>query len=296
MSVPVPAARASDPATWTDAHLHLWDSARLAPPWLAQAPAFAGRFDHARYLAEGGVRGGIVLVEADVAPADRAREARLLAEWGEASGGPFAVVAGIEPGAEDFARELEEVAAAPRVVGARRVLHGGDIPFTTAAFDADLRVLGARGLSFDLCVRWTDLAPVESLAEELARAAPATTLVLDHLGNPPLRAGWDSPERASWQRLVARIAAFPNVSVKWSAMFENAGRAVTAAEARPWFEWCLARFGPTRLMWGSNWPVCFAESSLARWIEVAAELAGELGVDEQAAILGANARRTYPIA
>ena len=49
-------------------------------------------------------------------------------------------------------------------------------------------------------------------------------------------------------------------------------------------------------MWGSNWPVCFAPSSgarLSQWIEVSAELAAELAVDEQAAILGLNAQRLY---
>jgi predicted TIM-barrel fold metal-dependent hydrolase len=46
-------------------------------------------------------------------------------------------------------------------------------------------------------------------------------------------------------------------------------------------------------MWGSNWPVCFAGARLSQWIEVSAELARELAVDEQAAILSLNAKRTY---
>ena len=126
----------------------------------------------------------------------------------------------------------------------------------------------------------------------------ATNYVLDHLGNPPIKSGWSSPERAEWQRLVARVAACGRVSAKWSAMFENAGRAMGADEIRPWFEWCLACFGPTRMMWGSNWPVCFAPGSgarLAQWIDACATVAGELTPDEQAAILGANAPRFYRI-
>jgi L-fuconolactonase len=285
----IPEARASDPATWTDAHLHVWDAAVLAAPWFAQAPQFAGRFDLARYAAEGGVGGGVVFVEADMAVADRLREAELFAQWGAASGLPFATIAGIEPGAAAFAAELSTGACTRAVTGARRVLHGGDTPFGGARFTADLRALGAAGLSFDFCVRWTDLALVESCARE----APETTLVLDHLGNPPLRAGWQSPERADWQRLVARVAACGNTRVKWSAQFENAGRAVTADEARPWFEWCVACFSPTRVMWGSNWPVCFASARLSQWIDASATLAGALSPDEQAAILGGNAVRAY---
>ena len=46
-------------------------------------------------------------------------------------------------------------------------------------------------------------------------------------------------------------------------------------------------------MWGSNWPVCFAGATLSQWIEASAEIAGELSLDEQSAMLGANARRIY---
>jgi L-fuconolactonase len=177
------------------------------------------------------------------------------------------------------------------VTGARRVLHGADIPFSTERFIVDLHRLGSHRLAFDFCIRWTDLPVLDGVLERVHGA----NFVLDHLGNPPIRAGWSSPERAEWQRLVARIAAHGHVVVKWSAMFENAGRALAVDEARPWFEWCLACFGPTRLIWGSNWPVCFAEAPVARWIESTATLAGELAPDEQAAILGGNARRVYRV-
>ncbi|MFM1805651.1 MAG: hypothetical protein RL136_2530, partial [Planctomycetota bacterium] len=259
-------ATAADPSTWTDAHLHVWDAGVLRAPWFEQAPQFAGKFDLARYFAEGGVRGGVVFVEADMAPGDRAREAELFAEWGRACGLPWATVAGIEPGAGRFSSELGSVARTAGVRGARRVLHGADIPFATERFAADLRALGTHGLSFDFCIRWTDLA----ILDGVLASAPGTACVLDHLGNPPIKSGWSSPERSEWQRLVARVARHEHLCVKWSAMFENAGRALSADEIRPWFEWCLACFGAGRIMWGSNWPVCFANARLSQWTEVSA--------------------------
>jgi len=295
MTMPVPSA--GDPSTWVDAHLHAWDAAVLRAPWFAQAPQFAGKFDLARYFAEGGVRGGLVFVEADMAPADRAREAALFAEWGRASGLPWATVAGVDPSdvgagaGEGVGEEIAAVRGTGGVAGARRVLHAGDVPFTTERFRVGLHRLGAHRIVFDFCVRWTDLAAVEGVVASVEGA----TFVLDHLGNPPIRAGWSSPERREWQRLVARVAACERVSVKWSAMFENAGRALSRDEIRPWFEWCLSCFGPTRAMWGSNWPVCFESATLAQWIEECAAVAGELGADEQAAVLGGNARRVYRI-
>jgi len=286
------AASAAIPSTWTDAHLHVWDSAVLAPPWLAQAPQFAGRFDLARYLTDGGVRGGVVFVEADVAPEDRGREAQLFAAWGKASALPWATVAGIDPAEVDTLEGIGAVRAAGGVSGARRVLHAGDVPFTTEQFRVGLHRLAAFRMSFDFCVRWTDLAALEGVIASLGDGV----FVLDHFGNPPIKAGWSSPERAEWQRLVARVSACERVMVKWSAMFENAGRAMTADEIRPWFEWCLACFGPTRMMWGSNWPVCFAPNSgvrLTQWIDACATIGSNLSDDEQAAIFGSTACRCY---
>lgn len=288
----IPVSSAGDPSSWVDAHLHVWDAAVLRAPWFAQAPQFAGKFDLARYFAEGGVRGGLVFVEADMAPADRAREAGLFAQWGRASGLPWATVAGIDPAGDGVLAEIAAARGSGGVSGARRVLHAGDMPFTTEPFRIGLHRLGAHRIGFDLCVRWTDLAAVESVVASVE----GVEFVLDHLGNPPLRSGWSSPERQEWQRLVARVAACGRVSVKWSAMFENAGRALSRDEIRPWFEWCLSCFGPTRVMWGSNWPVCFERARLAQWVEECAAVAGELGADEQAAVLGGNARRAYRIA
>jgi predicted TIM-barrel fold metal-dependent hydrolase len=278
-----------DHMTWSDAHLHVWDAAELRAPWFTQAPHFAGSFNLSRVASEGGTGGPVVLVEADMAPSDSAREAQSLAASARAEGRRFAIVAAVDLGAADFAAQLDAVAEITEVRGARRVFHARDVPFGTTRFLADLRVLGSHGFSFDFCTRWSDLA----LVEHSARSAPDAMIILDHLGNPPLRAGWLSPERLEWQRLVARVAACDNVSVKWSAMFENAGRALSADEARPWVEWCLECFGPTRVMWGSNWPVCFATTRLTQWIRVTTEIATAWSADERRAVLMENALRIY---
>lgn len=270
-----------------DAHLHLWDAAIVAPPWLANVPRLAGRFDLARYRAEGGRAEAAVLVEADVAVADRGREAAMLSEWGRLFAA-HAVVAGIEPGAGSFAEELGWARSTPATCGGRRVLHGGQFR-ASERFIADLRSLASANLSFDFCVRCADLPEVI----RCLRAVPELRAIVDHLGNPPIRAGWDSDAAASWRRDIADVATCRNAVVKLSAMFENAGGAIEVAEARPWVDWCLARFGPQRLLWGSNWPVCFIDAPLVAWLELTQSLVGDLSTAEQAAVLGENAARTY---
>jgi L-fuconolactonase len=270
-----------------DAHLHLWDESLLAPPWLVAVPHLSGRFDRERYRAEGGTGGPIVLVEADVAAGDRAREAGLLDRWGREAP-RHAVVAAIAPGEATFADELEVVRRYPMIRGGRRVLHGG--PFrATDAFIADLSRLAADDLSFDFCVRCADLPEVG----RCLRGVPKLRAIVDHLGNPPIRAGWNSPEADAWRRDVRGVAECENAVVKLSAMFENAGGAIDADAARPWFGWCLEAFGSDRMMWGSNWPVCFQKAPLTAWREVTESLLADLQPGERDSILGATAARIY---
>jgi L-fuconolactonase len=174
------------------------------------------------------------------------------------------------------------------VRGGRRVLHGG--PFhATDAFIADLKQLAAADLSFDFCVRSADLPEVTRCLQ----AVSGLRAVLDHLGNPPIRAGWKSPEAEAWRRDVRDVAACPNAVVKLSAMFENAGGSIDADAARPWFRSCLDAFGADRMMWGSNWPVCFRKAPLAAWQDVTLSLLADLQPPERDAILGATAVRIY---
>lgn len=270
-----------------DAHLHLWDAAVLPAPWFRTAPRWSDRFDLARYRAEGGTHGPLVLVEADVAVGDRVREAELLGRWGREAP-RHAVVAGIAPGEGTFAGELKHARESAMISGGRRVLHGGSFR-ATDGFIADLASIAAAGLSFDFCVRCVDLPEVT----RCVRAVPTLRAIVDHLGNPPIRLGWNSPEAEAWRRGVRMVAECPNATVKLSAMFENAGGAIDAVATRPWFAWCLEAFGAERMMWGSNWPVCFTDAPLAAWREVTEELLATLRPRERESILAGTAERTY---
>jgi L-fuconolactonase len=270
-----------------DAHLHLWDPSTLAPPWLADVPALHGRFDLERYRREGGTAEAIVVVEADVAVADRIREAKVLAASGSA-GARCAVIAGLGPGEPSFTAELGHAVQSKAIPGGRRVLHGGSFR-ATEAFIADLGTMAAADRSFDFCVRCGDLPEVT----RCLRAVPSLQAIVDHLGNPPIRAGWDSAEADAWRRDVRQMAACPNAFVKWSAMFENAGRAIDLDTARPWFRWCLDAFGPERMMWGSNWPVCFPNTPLSSWLRLSERLLDEVDAEARADLMGRTATAVY---
>jgi L-fuconolactonase len=122
---------------------------------------------------------------------------------------------------------------------------------------------------------------------------PELTFVLDHLGKPRIRDG--ASGLAEWRAAVTPLAAEPNVVVKLSGMVtESDWREWTVDDLRPFVQTALELFGPRRLMFGSDWPVCLLAASYA---QVRQALDGALGdaltPAERAAIYGDTAVRSY---
>ncbi|HEY5090724.1 MAG TPA: amidohydrolase family protein, partial [Polyangia bacterium] len=154
------------------------------------------------------------------------------------------------------------------------------------AFVTGVRQVGARGWTFDLCVKHPQLPA----CIELVRACPGTTFVLDHAGKPDLRHGVLDP----WRAHIAELARLPNVVCKLSGLVTEADPATwTPAALRPYVEHLLACFGAERLLFGSDWPVVNLAASYGRWLEVALELLEPLSAGERAAVLCDNTRRIY---
>ncbi|MFI5909245.1 amidohydrolase family protein [Dactylosporangium sp. NPDC051541] len=110
---------------------------------------------------------------------------------------------------------------------------------------AGLRAYGRAGLVFDLVIRQDQLPS----AARAAAACPDVRFVLDHLGKPH--------EFAAWRSAVADLSAAPNVLAKLSGLFTEVD------DVRPYVETALELFGPARLMWGSDWPVCTLATTYA---------------------------------
>jgi L-fuconolactonase len=130
----------------------------------------------------------------------------------------------------------------------------------------------------------------------LAARIPELTFVVDHLGNPDTSPG-ASPADGPWGAAFARLAALPNVVAKLSGVLSEpppAGAAPgSVAHLRPCCDLALARFGPGRLMFGSDWPVCTLGSTYGQVCAAARALTDGLSPAEQSAIFSGTARRTY---
>ncbi|MDE0695436.1 MAG: amidohydrolase family protein, partial [Boseongicola sp.] len=127
-----------------------------------------------------------------------------------------------------------------------------------------------------------------ALRELLARH-PNMRTVIDHGSKPLIRDGIMD----GWDQDMAALASETSAFCKLSGLVTEAHADWTVDDLRPYVEHLLDTFGPDRLVWGSDWPVCTLASSYGRWVEVAGELLSGLAEDETSAILGGNAARAY---
>ena len=125
-----------------------------------------------------------------------------------------------------------------------------------------------------------------------AAAFPQLTFVLDHCGRPPV--GGDPAE---WAALVRRLAEHPNVVCKLSGLVTAAGwgREPDVAVLRPFADVVLEAFGPGRLLFGSDWPVCLLSASYREVLELTSGLLDGLSNQERSAIFDGNAREVYEL-
>ena len=96
-----------------------------------------------------------------------------------------------------------------------------------------------------------------------------------------------------WDQDMAALASETSAFCKLSGLVTEAHADWTVDDLRPYVDHLLDTFGPGRLVWGSDWPVCTLASSYGRWLDVTGELLSELAEDERGAILGGNAVHAY---
>lgn len=149
-----------------------------------------------------------------------------------------------------------------------------------------LKAVGEAGLCYDLLTLPHQLPA----AIETVRALPDSMFVLDHLSKPPIASG----ELEPWASGVRSLAAEPNTFCKLSGMVTEADPASWTVESlRPYADVVLEAFGPSRMMFGSDWPVSLLAATYAQVADAATELVGQLSSDEQDEVLGGTAARFY---
>jgi L-fuconolactonase len=277
-----------------DAHHHVWDLAAHAQPWLDD-PAFAPinrTFDLAELIPDAAAAGvtHTVVVETDNIPGETEALLELAAGAPQVAG----VVGWVDltaPGVADDIHRLLERPDGSWLRGVRHQVQGEADPRWLERADVrrGLRAVAAAGLCFDLLTR----PPQLPAAVVAVRAVPELSFVLDHCSKPEIRDGV-SP---SWETAVRALAAEPNVACKLSGLVTEADwGAWRVGDLRPVADVVLEAFGPQRVMFGSDWPVCLLAASYQAVVDAAGELTAGLSPSERERVFAGTATSVYRLA
>jgi L-fuconolactonase len=275
-----------------DAHHHVWDLAVRDQPWIKADWPIRRSYTLAD-LAGSATAAGVeatVLVQTVPDPAETPEFLAL------AASSETPTVAGVvgwvdltAPDVADALAALTEAEGGDRLVGLRHGVQAEADPRWLCRPDVrrGLRAVGAAGLAYDLLTLPHQLPA----AVETARDLPEVRFVLDHLSKPLIARGETTP----WADDLRALADRPNVAAKLSGLVTEADWTQWSVEGlRPYADVALEAFGPDRLMFGSDWPVCLlAAGSYGEVVDAARELTAGLSGAERAEVFAGTARRWY---
>ena len=273
-----------------DAHHHFWDPAEADYPWLTdELAAIRRRFgpeDLEPLLAATGVE-RTVLVQT------RSSVAETEAFLATAARTPF--IAGVVGWVDLIDAGVADALARPRagiggekLVGIRHQVHDEPDPDWLRRSDArrGIGAVGAADLAYDLLVRPRELPA----ALDAVRALPDVRFVIDHLAKPPIRDGQLQP----WAELIRPFGDLGNVWCKISGLVTEADWETWRPEdLEPFVDHALGVFGPDRLLFGSDWPVCLLAATYGEVLDAARATLAGLSSEERGAVFGGNAVAVY---
>jgi L-fuconolactonase len=186
--------------------------------------------------------------------------------------------------------ELTRLAACPggrQLVGIRHQVQSEPDPdwLRRPEVIGGLRAVAAAGLCYDLVVLPHQIAAATHAATEV----PGLTLILDHAGKPPVGRG----NLDGWRAAIRAFAARPNTACKLSGLVTEAPPGAPFDAFAPVADVVLEAFGPQRVMFGSDWPVCLLARDYAGVVEQARLLTAGLSDTERTAVFSSTAARLY---
>jgi L-fuconolactonase len=270
-----------------DSHHHFWSYSPEQYPWLGERMRTLRRDFLPEHLAAeikaAGID-GVVSVQARQTVEETAWLLDLAAKNDFIKG----VVGWVPLVSANVREDLEPFARSAKLKAVRHVLQDepDDGLMLSPEFNRGVAALHEFGLRYDLLIYERHLPGAVRFVDK----HPKQTFILDHLAKPRIRDGAMSP----WRENLAELARRPNVTCKVSGMATEADWAAwTPAQLKPYFDAALEAFGPSRLMFGSDWPVCLAAVGYARWADTVREWAKPLSETERARLMGGTAAEAY---
>ncbi|MGV3504851.1 MAG: amidohydrolase family protein [Adhaeribacter sp.] len=272
-----------------DAHQHFWLYDQTRHAWITPEMAALQRDflpPHLEpHLARHGLQ-GTVLVQVEETPAENA----FLLQQARAHDFIKGVVGWVNLQAQDLEAQLEGLQQVPKLKGFRDILQGPAAParMLEPDFIRGLKKLNRYGFTYDLLVYARQLEQVRELVQQL----PEQPFVLDHLAKPNIKSG----DLADWKKQIRLLATHQNLSCKVSGLVTEADwQHWKAADFRSCLDTVVEAFGPGRLLYGSDWPVCLLAGSYSRVLGLVQDYFTSFSAREQEQIFGGNAVEFYKL-
>jgi L-fuconolactonase len=270
-----------------DSHQHFWQVGHFDYPWMSPELGVLYRDYLPLHLEP-------IVKKSGVAKTVLVQASNTLAEthWllSLADNNPFiaGVVGWVDLTDPGIGGELDVLTANPKFKGVRHLVESEPAEdwLVLPSVLRGLQSLSDYGVSYDLLVHTCHLKHARRVAESY----PKLRLVIDHMAKPPIASG----EVREWAQEIKVVAAYPNVHCKLSGLVTEANPASwRPKDLQPFVERAIDYFGPERMMFGSDWPVCLLAASYDQVLDSVHQLLAGLSETERNAVLGENARTFY---
>ena len=276
-----------------DAHQHFWHPARGDYDWMPMDVAVLARAygpDDLAPTLQAQAIDGTVLVQA----AATVHETEYMLGLADAT--PFikGVVGWIDFEDSTHLHHLKRLAKHPKFLGVRPMIQ--DIPDVNWMLRDDVQWAYAALIDLDLTFDALGFPQHIPNFLTLAGRYPGLRMVCDHCMKPQITAQREGQDAFSdWAAGMTRLATETSVCCKLSGLVTEAGGGWTAQDIQPFARHVLEVFGPARVMWGSDWPVCRLQAEYDAWHALAQDLTAHLTPQERAAVFGTTAQAFYRI-
>jgi L-fuconolactonase len=270
-----------------DAHQHFWRYDREAYAWITDEMSVLRRdFLPADLVAELSANG----VDASIAvQADQSeRDTLFLLDLAAKNAAIAGVVGWVDLRSPSLPERLEYFSQFEKLCGFRHVVQAEpeDNFMLREDFQRGIASLAEFHFTYDILIYPKQLRAAIMLAERF----PEQRFVVDHIAKPEIKTGKTSP----WAEQMRAVAANPNVFCKVSGLVTEADWGNWRADDfRPYLDVVFQAFGPDRLLFGSDWPVCLVAGTYSRVKQIVTDYARGLSETDKAKIFGANAIEFY---
>ncbi len=272
-----------------DAHFHVWDANRRDHSWLSAVPMLEKCYDIRDYTKEAdrvGLKGAILIQVLN--DADETNEFLSIAH---SSAFVRGVVGWIDLRAPDVAERigaLKESEHGKWLVGVRHLIENEDVFFLQQPeVLRGLEAVASNGLVFDFMGRPEQLASAHCALEH----CESLRMVLDRAGKPDL----SDLNAHEWKKTVEALANTGRVVAKFAGFANEAGPEWSLEDIQPAVDVLLETFGPSSILFGSDWPVCLAVANLDELMALNHACFRALTTSEMNDVMGENARRFYQL-